>query len=121
MKNLFTILLCSLVLTAGLTAGGQAEETAAPETIVLTIWDDKSSEEEASVIAALVDEWNVSHDNVKLERDSVGIESYKMKIKNKMLLSIAIIVIGFTTEKATTYVDYNRKFMYKSYSNNTSG
>ena len=62
--------------------GGETEnKNTSGEKIVLTMWDDKSNEDEARVIKKIVEEWNNANPNVIIEREAVDIESYKMKIK----------------------------------------
>ena len=87
------LLLVLLVFIVSFGCKGESTETAgeitateeaadiSEEPIKLTMWDDKSSEEEANVIASIIERWNAENPDVIIERSAVDIESYKMKIK----------------------------------------
>ncbi|MCK5130303.1 MAG: extracellular solute-binding protein, partial [Clostridiales bacterium] len=51
------------------------------EPITLTMWDDAASEENARVIAPIIEKWNAENPNTQIVRDAVDVESYKMKLK----------------------------------------
>jgi len=64
---------------------GSKEESAevekTKEPITLTMWDDAASEENARVIAPIIERWNAENPDVQIVRDAVDVESYKMKLK----------------------------------------
>lgn len=85
LKKAAAVAAMALVVLSGAGAAGKADGKAqaasAKNPVTLTLWDDKSNEDEAVVIKKIVEEWNAAHPEARIVRDAVDIESYKMKIK----------------------------------------
>lgn len=54
------------------------------EVITLTMWDVMASDEDARVIAPIIDDWNANNPNIQIVREAYDVENYKMKLKTAM-------------------------------------
>lgn len=59
----------------------QATVEPAKDPIKLTLWDYMASEEDSRALRPVLENWKNEYPNIKIERDFVGVEDYKIKLK----------------------------------------
>lgn len=72
---------CNSEKAEGNSTEGSNTVSETKEPITLVMWDDAAGEENARVIAPIIEKWNAENPGVQIVRDAVDVESYKMKLK----------------------------------------